>query len=338
MAPSSLFLPEKTLRLQGPILILGASGFIGANLLRLLLESRHDVYGTASRLPAWRLAGVPAANVRVLDLRVDSDLDQLLDSVAPRTIFDCVAYGAYSFEEDSQLIYQTNFDLVVRLLRRLDSASHSIAAYVHAGSSSEYGDNAAGPREDAFTAPNSHYAVSKVAAANVIYYYGKKRGLPCANLRLYSVYGPMEDSSRLLPVVVRHALEKRFPPLADPETSRDFVYVEDACEAFLDAALELTPPFYGESFNIASGKKTTLADVAAAAAQEFGIEGQPVFTMPGRRWDLPNWFGEIAKAREHLHWQPRTGFREGLRRTAAWYSTLADKDGYGKSTKKLDVK
>jgi dolichol-phosphate mannosyltransferase len=335
-------LHEKTMRLQGPILVLGASGFIGANLLRRLLESRDDVYGTATRLPAWRLAGVPAANVRVVDLLVDSNLGQLLESVKPRTIFDCIAYGAYSFEEESLLIYQTNFDLLSRLLSLLDPAksSHKISAYVHAGSSSEYGDNAAGPREEAFTAPNSHYAVSKVAAANLLYYYGKKRALPCVNLRLYSVYGPMEDSSRLIPVVVRHGLEKRYPPFANPETSRDFVYVDDACEAFLDAALEIEPPLYGESFNIASGKKTTLMEVAEAAAQEFGIEGSPAFSEEGRHWDLNNWFGEITKAREHLHWQPRTEFRQGLRRTADWYSALADKEGYQKSTKKegLDTK
>jgi dolichol-phosphate mannosyltransferase len=327
---------EKISRLQGPILILGASGFIGANLLRLIIEHRSDVYGTATRLPAWRLAGLPAANLRAGDLLVDAGRDHLLESLAPRTIFDCVAYGAYSFEGNSPLIYQTNFDRVVRLLHRLDVTK--IAAYVHAGSSSEYGDNAAGPREEAFTAPNSHYAVSKVAAANVIYFYGKKRGLPCANLRLYSVYGPLEESSRLIPVLVRHGLEKRFPPLANPETSRDFVYVDDACQAFVDAALELTPPIYGESFNIASGKKTTLAEVATAAAEEFGIEGQPVFSMPGRAWDLQNWYGEIGKAREHLHWQPHTTFREGLRLTANWYSSLADKRAYEQSSKKPNLK
>jgi nucleoside-diphosphate-sugar epimerase/glycosyltransferase involved in cell wall biosynthesis len=332
-------LQEKIQRLQGPILVLGASGFVGANLLRMMLPFRGDVFGTARRLPSWRLAGVPASHLRVLDLLVDSDLDELLTSIKPRTIFDCVAYGAYSFEEENGLIYRTNFDFVSRLLTRLDpfNTPNKIAAYVHAGTSSEYGDNAAGPLESAFTAPNSHYAVSKVAAANLIYYYGKKRDLPCANLRLYSVYGPMEDSSRLIPVLVRHGLEKRYPPLTHPDTSRDFLYVDDACEAFFDTALELLPGLYGESFNIASGKKTTIADVAAAAAQEFGIAARPEFSMQGRRWDLSDWFGDISKAREHLHWQPRTGFGEGLRVTAAWYSALQDKDAYEMSTKRLGL-
>ena len=84
----------------------------------------------------------------------------------PRTIFDCIAYGAYSFETDRELIYRTNFNLITRLLARLEP--RTLACYVHAGSSSEYGDNSSGPREDAPPAPNSDYSVSKVAAASLI--------------------------------------------------------------------------------------------------------------------------------------------------------------------------
>jgi len=189
-------LAGKIARLQGPVLVLGASGFIGANLLKMLLKHRTDVVGTASYLPAWRLAGVPQENAIAVDLLVDSNLDQLLDKVKPRTVFNCVAYGGYSFQADSELIYRTNFNLTAKLLERL--SLRQIAAYIHAGSSSEYGDRASGPSEDSLPTPNSDYAVSKAACANLMFYYGRKRRLPCANLRLYSVYGPMEAASRLI--------------------------------------------------------------------------------------------------------------------------------------------
>ncbi len=80
---------EKMLRLQGPILVLGASGFVGANILRLLLSCRTDVVGTSSHTSPWRLEGLPEANVRVVDLLVDSSLDLLFSEVKPRTVFNC---------------------------------------------------------------------------------------------------------------------------------------------------------------------------------------------------------------------------------------------------------
>ncbi len=284
--------------LQGPILVLGASGFVGANLLRLLLKHREDVFGTATRLPAWRLADLPSRHVIVTDLLIDSNLDALLESVRPRTIFDCVAYGAYSFETDSELIYRTNFNLISRLLSRLDPKN--LSCYVHAGSSSEYGENASGPQEDAPVAPNSHYSVSKVAAASLIHYFGKRKQLPCVNLRLYSAYGPLEDSSRLIPNIVIHGESGTYPELVDPRISRDFIYVDDVSQAFIDIALHISEPDYGESFNIGTGRKTTIGELALVAKKVFNIQQDPAFTMPNRDWDLTDWFADIRKVHRAL--------------------------------------
>ena len=325
-------------QLQGPILVLGASGFIGANLLRMLLEHREDVYGTATRLPAWRLEGLPRDHVLVTDLLIDSNLDALLEDVKPRTIFDCIAYGAYSFETDRELIYRTNFNLISRLLSRLDP--RSLSCYVHAGSSSEYGDNASGPREDAAPAPNSHYSVSKVAAASLIHYFGKKKGLPCANLRLYSAYGPLEDSSRLIPNIVHFGASGGYPELVDPRVSRDFVYVDDVAQAFIDVGLKLREDDYGESFNVGTGRKTTIGDIVSVSQRLFDIRQDPVFTMPNREWDLTDWFSDINRVRERFGWAPRVGLEEGLERTAVWYRSLPDKTVYLHSSKRfgLDTK
>ena len=97
-------LEEKVRRLQGPILVLGASGFLGANLLRTLLAHRDDVHGTVLHTPAWRLEGVSERNASVVDLLVDSNRDELLRRLKPRTVFNCVGYGGYSFEAESALI------------------------------------------------------------------------------------------------------------------------------------------------------------------------------------------------------------------------------------------
>jgi dolichol-phosphate mannosyltransferase len=338
-APSAagavLTVAEKIRRLQGPILVLGASGFIGANLLRAVLGARQDAYGTTTRKPAWRLADLPDQSVATVDLLIESNLDALLDRIRPRTVWDCVAYGGYSFETESQLIYRTNFQLATRLLPKL--LARSIACYVHAGSSSEYGDNAAGPDELDPAAPNSDYSVSKVATASLIYFHGKRRNLPCANLRLYSVYGPLEDSSRLIPSVIRHGLEGEYPEFVSPAISRDFVYIDDVVEAFLDTTLNLAPDDYGESFNIGTGQKTTIDEVAQTVRKHFRIDAEPAFTMPDRAWDVPHWYANIQKARERLFWEPRTRFEDGLKKTALWYEALGDQRGYQRLSKKFGL-
>jgi len=327
---------EKVKKIQGPILVLGASGFIGANLLRTLLKYRSDCYGTYFHAPAWRLEGLPSKNLIQTDLLVDSNLDALLDQVHPKTVFNSVAYGAYSFETDSSLIYRTNFNLTEKLLRRLEK--RGLSAYIHAGSSSEYGDHASGPVEEELPAPNSDYAVSKVACANLIQYYGKKKKVPCANLRLYSVYGPLEDSSRFIPNIVARGLEGQYPPLVDPSVSRDFVYIDDVSESFLDAALGLQPSTYGDSFNIGSGKKTTISDVAKAAAEVFNIKEAPAFkSMPNRQWDISDWYADTKKAKKFLGWEARTSFKDGLLSTSEWFKGLEDKEKYRKASKQFEL-
>jgi dolichol-phosphate mannosyltransferase len=319
--------------LRGPILVLGASGFVGANLLRMLRAVRGDAVGTASRLPAWRLEGLPREAVREVDLLVDEGLRELLDGVKPQTIFNCLAYGAYSFQRDVDLIYRTNLSLTARLLEEV--AARGVHRYVHAGTSSEYGARAAGPDEEQAPRPNSHYAAAKAGAAGLIHYMGSGRGVPCVNLRLYSVYGPYEDPARLIPQLVARGLEGKLPELVDPAISRDLVYVDDACRAFVCAALAPEPALRGRSYNIGTGACTTIGELAELARKQLAIEEQPRFTMKQRDWDVAErWFANPERARRELGWQPEVPLARGLELTAAWLRGLPDRERYLASSKR----
>jgi dolichol-phosphate mannosyltransferase len=108
-----------------------------------------------------------------------------------------------------------------------------------------------------------------------------------------------------------------------PETSRDFVYVGDVCEAFLIVAARLTPELYGESFNIGSGVRSKICDLADTAREVFGIENPADFgSMQGRAWDLDEWYAAPAKAASLLGWAATISLAEGLRRTADWVRSL----------------
>lgn len=311
--------------LDGPILVTGASGFIGANLFKQLLAARRDVYGVVRLEKGWRLADVRDEHIIAVDLTDANATQHLVDSIMPRTVFDCAAYGAYSFEEGSDLIYRTNFTALAQLLERLGAGS--LSAFVHAGSSSEYGTFSAGPTEESIRDANSHYAVSKGAASDLIQFLGRHKSVPCVNLRLYSVYGPLEDTSRLIPNLLKQALAGTLPPLVDPSISRDFVHIDDVCRAFVLAAVRMHPDLYGQSFNIGSGTKTTIAELADLAREIFPIENPPEFgTMQTRRWDLNDWFSDPSKAKEILGWEAKVPLDEGLRKTAEWVAGLSDQD------------
>jgi nucleoside-diphosphate-sugar epimerase/glycosyltransferase involved in cell wall biosynthesis len=318
--------------LRGPILVLGAGGFVGANLLRRLLKYREDVFGVVRTLPAWRLDGIDRRHILEADLIDLAATRNLVANVRPSTIFDCIAYGAYSFETDQELIYRTNFTALVQLMELL--ADTGFTAFVHAGSSSEYGTNSAGPLEEASLQPNSHYSVSKAAASNYISYIGNIRRLPVLNLRLYSVYGPLEDLSRLIPNLVAKGLKGAFPPLVDPNTSRDFVYIDDVCDAFVHAAARLTPDIYGQAFNIGTGRATTIREVARVAGDVFAIRAEPIFgSMAGRSWDLPDWYAAPGKAERLLNWTAKTDLATGLKLTSEWVRSLEGLDA-GAMTKR----
>ena len=307
----------EVLKLEGPIVIFGAGGFIGANLVKTLLMYRDDVFAVTSKpFVPWRLDELNDKNILHCNIIKKDQLARIFDDHKFKTIFDLAAYGAYSKQSNIELTYETN---VVGLLNLLEIASQfSITSFVHAGSSSEYGLNAAAPKEDDPLLPNSHYAVTKVSAAHMIKYYGILKEVPVANLRYYSVYGPFEEPDRLVPKLIDEGMKGTFPPLVQPEISRDFVYVDDALYATLLAANRIGA-IKGRSLNIASNKKITIRDIAAVIQNIFELKNSPQWgDMPNRKWDLKEWYGDATLAKELLGWESEIGLREGLIKTYEW--------------------
>lgn len=309
---------EHIASLQGPIVVFGAGGFLGANLIRRLLDSRSDCFAvTHQKRTPWRLLDIPSEKIIRADVTDPLAMRELVQRYRFKTYFFLAAYGGYARQNDPQMIYQTN---LIGLNNVLYAAKEwGLSSFVHAGSSSEYGSNCRGPSEGEKLDPNSHYSISKVAASHLIHYMGKMHSLPVLNLRYYSIYGPWEESDRLIPRLVSTGLKGKFPPLADPDTTRDFVYVGDAVEATILAASVGVERLPGGSVNIATGIKTTLRDIVTACGEELGVSEEPSWgAMPNRSWDTREWFGNPSLATDVLGWKAQTDLRTGLRKTAQW--------------------
>lgn len=305
--------------MPGPIVVFGAGGFLGTNLFRTILKFRSDCYGVNHQhYLTWRLAGLPDANLIYADLNNAASVTDVFTRFNFKTIFNFAAYGNYPKQRDINLIYATNMIGAVTLLEI--ARERGFSAYVHAGTSSEYGLNCEGPTEDAKLKPNSHYAVSKVSSGYLIKYYGQVAKLPVINLRYYSVYGPYEEPDRLVPKLVENAAVKKLPPLVDPEISRDFIYVDDAIEATILAATTGVKIIPGASLNIGTGRKTTIKEIVQVTKETFNINEEPQWSsMPNRFWDLKNWYANPALAEKVLKWKPKTSLKDGLLKTFHWH-------------------
>ncbi|WP_295456081.1 NAD-dependent epimerase/dehydratase family protein [uncultured Thiodictyon sp.] len=324
---------DKLASLHGPVLIIGASGFVGANLLRRCLGCREDVVGTVFSGDSWRINEIPAVHIAFLNLQDAVSVQSTFQRVRPKTIFDCSSFGAYSFEQEIDRIHSTNYLSFIRVMEQV--ADLDVSAYIHAGSSSEYGLNASAPAETAMLVPNSHYAVSKAATSHAITYYGKTRGVPVVNLRLYSVYGPFEDSSRLIPVLCERSLHGELPIFARAEVTRDFIHIDDVITAFADAALRMSPELAGESLNIGTGIPTSLLALATLAKQLFAVPAEPQFTpSAGRAWDVDHWYANPQRARDLLGWTAKIGLHEGLVNTRDWWQRYLATADFSRLTKK----
>lgn len=321
MIRESTSLESQIQKLKGPITVFGAGGFIGIHLLQTLRKYRDDVYGISHNFQKnWRFAftKTPRKIVYECDISRSASLKNLLQSMRPQSVFNLAAYGAYPFQKNIKKIYRTNFEAVVDLIEQLKiNGFHS---FVNAGSQSEYGENSEGPSETGRLFPNSHYAVSKAGAGHAVQYYGTVEKLPVVHLRLYSVYGPLEEPSRLIPRMLHFGLKGGFPPLVNPEMSRDFLYVSDAVRAFIAAASVENKSLYGSVFNVGTGKKTTIRQLAYLIKDIYSIKTNPRFGEYEKRdWDHSHgWYADISAISRELSWSPHVSLRDGLISTNQW--------------------
>ncbi len=314
------------------ILILGASGFLGANLVRHFASNAGSggedeviaLTGPSDPKSHWRLEGLDRSRIRFesCDVTDRSRFRKQLRDLAPHTVVNCAVYGHLPNQQDLDLMYAVNFT-AVRDLCDAVAGIPGFRALIHAGSASEYGYNCVAPSETGHMQPDSEYSVSKIASTAYLQYLGKARDFPVWILRIYLAYGPFQDSNRLLSRLIEGGATGKWPELTDPEISRDFIHVDDiakAMDAILDRQSKLTP---GEVFNLGTGIKTRLGDLVTMVQKAFpGVTEAPKWgTLPKRAGDRNNWYADISKARQELGWEPRVDLETGVARTCEWIRT-----------------
>ena len=301
------------------VIITGATGFVGANLTRRLLQDGHRVHLLVRpQYSSWRVDEITAeCKIHQIDLQDAGPLKEAVAKIKPDWIFHLAANGAYSWQTDVREIINTNLIGTVNLVE--SCISSGFETFVNTGSSSEYGFKDHAPIENEFIEPNSYYAIAKSSATMFCQFMARTQKVQIPTLRLYSIYGPYEEPNRLMPTIIINGLAGKLPPLVDPNIARDYVSADDCIEAYIRAATAKTDD-PGAVYNVGSQVQVSLAEVVDVARKILNISEQPNWgSMPNRKWDTSVWVSNSEKIKTDIGWQTRDSFEDGFLKMVQWF-------------------
>jgi nucleoside-diphosphate-sugar epimerase len=230
-------------------------------------------------------------------------------------IYHLAAYGAYPFQKDRAAILATNLLGTANLLTALEDQDYR--AFIHAGSSSEYGHKDRPMREDDLLQPRTDYGVAK-AASTLLCQGAAQNGRPVTTVRLFSAYGPWEEPSRLVPYVMGCCLRDVAPQVSAGMQPRDFIYVEDVLDLMILAAD--APAARGQILHAGTGVQSTVRDmvetiVAVCGGGRVRAEYGAAACRPG---EPSCWVASIDRTRQLTGWRPQHDSRAGIEHMWAW--------------------
>jgi dTDP-glucose 4,6-dehydratase len=323
------------------ILVTGAAGFIGSNFVRMLLKRGDDVKLVA--LDKLTYAG-NLANLEDLldDKRLSFIKADICDQTAITKVFEehgvreVVHFAAESHVDRSIMssgpFVQTN---VVGTQVLLDLAkARNVEKYLQVSTDEVYGSLPEDKPEIKFTeetplAPNSPYSASKAAGDCLVRSYYHTFQMPVLITRCSNNYGPYHFPEKMIPLFVTNLLEnKKVPLYGDGMNIRDWLYVEDHCEAIWTVLNRGKP---GEVYNIGGNNEIPNRRITEIILKEMGKSWdesvQYVKDRPGhdRRYAI-----DASKMKRELGWSPKHRFEEAIKTTIQWYR---DKEKWWRSIK-----
>ena len=332
------------------ILVTGGAGFIGSNFIRYILKNYTDVFILNLDLLTYagsleNLKGLPT-NARYQFIKGDiCDKGSVSDLMQANNIDAIVHFAAESHVDRSitgpAAFIDTNIVGTFSLLeaaRQVWSASNQMSddkvRFQHISTDEVFGSLR--PGEPAFSeetpySPNSPYAASKASSDQLVRAYFHTYGLPVTLTNCSNNYGPYQFPEKLIPLMILNALEgKPLPIYGDGLQIRDWLYVEDHCEAIWRVLQEGK---VGQSYNIGGDNQPAnleIVEAICALIDEFkpGSEYIPhnqlkkyVTDRPGhdRRYAM-----NTTKIQQELGWKPKHDLASGLRKTVEWYLENSD--------------
>lgn len=313
------------------ILVTGAAGFIGSNLVDRLLDDGHEVVGI-DNLSRGTRANLPDSELHeersFFFIEGDVTDPRLVETVAAADV-EVICHLAAQIDvrvsvqdpiEDARL----NVLGTVNVLEAARKAGVRKVVFTSSGGSI-YGEPKRLPVDEmAPVNPLSPYAASKVCGETYLGMYHTLYGLETTALALSNVYGRRQDPRGEAGVVAifGSALLRGRPAViyGDGSAVRDYVFVGDVTDAFARAVGDLGD---GRRFNIGTGVGTSVRELHTAIAAAAEAADDPTFAA-ARLGELEAIVLNVTAARDHLGWMPRTSLADGVAKTLDWIRTQPD--------------
>lgn len=308
------------------ILVTGGAGFIGSNFLLMMTK----------RYPQDRFINVDAltyaGNLKNLAeiqgtsnyefYRVDICNKAMLEKVFEQERPDAVVHFAAESHVDRSITNPIAFaeTNVLGTINLLDlSRRYSVTRYVQVSTDEVYGSLGKEGyfTEDSPLKPNSPYAASKASADCFVRANVETYGLNASITRCSNNYGPYQFPEKLIPLMIWHALEdKPLPVYGDGLNVRDWLYVEDHCEA-IDMVLRSGKA--GEVYNVGGNNERTNIEIVKLILKLLGKSEDLISYVKDRPGHDRRYAIDAGKIKRELGWEPRTTFASGMEKTVAWY-------------------
>jgi len=327
--------------LKKTYVVTGGAGFIGAALAEDLLRDGHRVH-ILDDLSAGFRANIPAgAFFHRVDLSRRAAVKRLRIQGPISAVFHLAAQasGEISFEDPARDI-ESNYLATYHVLDW--SERHQVPRFFFTSSMCVYGERRerrALAREGDTCAPTSYYGVDKLASENMIRIFAGRSGMKATIFRLFNVYGPGQNMDNLkqgMVSIYMAYLMKDKPVLVKGslERFRDLVYIEDVIRVFRKA--EHAPASFGETFNVGTGKATSVEDLLRVLFELFGKQDFDSWCRAGEGTpgDITGIAADIRKIKTVLGWQPRWDLGSGLRAMKSWIDQPRGHRSQGTSRKK----
>jgi UDP-glucose 4-epimerase len=312
-----------------PVMVTGGLGFIGSNLVRQLAHAGADVLIVDSLYPDYggnrfNIAGLEdRVRVNISDVRDQTSMDVL---VQDRDVIFNLA-GQVSHIDSMQDPYtdlEINCRAQLSMLEACRKHNPNVKV-VYAGTRQVYGRPDKLPVDERqLVRPSDINGVNKAAGEYYHLLYNNVFGVRACSLRLTNVYGPRQlirhNRQGFIGWFIRLAIEGREIQIyGDGSQLRDFVYVDDAADAFLRAGA--ADACNGEVFNVGGDEPVSHRDLVALLLEVAGSGSVRFVDWPAdkKRIDIGSFYSDSSKFRTAVGWRPRTDFRAGLEQTIAYY-------------------